>query len=321
MGWKPPRPCCAKDSSGLAFVQRLGGLARSFRIMQRLARSGFGVAVLWLALAGPGAQAAPEPERAPPALAVHSATLTYQLYTAGLHPLDFSVELALEAGRYDVAVRGETKGLIDFFVRWVSHSVTEGQLLNHRPQPQLVRMLNRFHGTPRRVSIDYATGAPVASVEPPPTQDDRDPVTPEQQKGTIDPVSAVLDLAERVAHGEGCGATERVFDGRRRFDILVGDLGMQMLDRNSRSPYAGMAQVCDFTIDKIAGFNRRPSTGSGYDTAQPEKVVYRSWSMPLLPGLPALPVRIRGEGSLGPFTLYLTSVVPGTPRPSMADLQ
>jgi hypothetical protein len=32
-------------------------------------------------------------------------------------------------------------------------------------------------------------------------------------------------------------------------------------------------------------------------------------------------VRIRGEGSIGTFTLYLTAIVPGTPRPSMADLQ
>jgi hypothetical protein len=287
----------------------------------RRARSALSLAAVWLALASPMAEAAPEPEQGAPALPVHSATLTYQLYTVGLHPLDFAVELALDAGRYDIAVRGETKGLIDFFVRWVSHSVTQGQIVGHRPVPQLVRSLNRFHGTPRRVSIDYASGMPVANVDPPPTRDDRDPVTPEQQQNTIDPVSAVLDLAERLAHGEGCHAQERVFDGRRRFDLLVSDGGMQPLERNSRSPFAGMAQVCDFTIDKIAGFNRRPSSGSDYDQSQPEKVVYRSWSMPVLAGLPAMPVRIRGEGSLGTFTLYLTAVVPGTPRPSVADLQ
>jgi len=278
---------------------------------------GWAAAGLLLAAA---ADAAPETARVPPGGAVHSATLSYQLYTIGLHPLDFSVALALDSDRYDIALRGTTKGVVDFFMRWVSSSLAEGQLVGHRPAPQLLRSLNRFHGTPRRVTIDYASGVPVATVDPPPTSDDRDPVTPEQQKNTVDPLSAVLDLVQRVAHGEGCQATERVFDGRRRFDIAVSDAGMQTLEPNRHSPYDGVAQVCDFSIEKIAGFNRRPSSG-GYDQAQPEKVVYRSWAMRVLPGLPALPVRIRGEGSLGAFTLYLTAVVPGTPRPSVADLQ
>jgi hypothetical protein len=287
-------------------------------MVRRPLPSCLGLATAALLLAAP-AQAAPE-ERAPPVGIVHSATLSYQLYTIGLHPIDFSVAIALDGGRYDIAVRGETKGVVDFFMRWVSSTLAEGQLVGHRPVPQLLRSLNRFHGNPRRVSIDYSGGAPVATVDPPPTDDDRDPVTPEQQKNTLDPLSAVLDLVQRVAHGEGCQATERVFDGRRRFDMLVGDAGMQRLEPNRHSPYDGVAHVCDFSIEKIAGFNRRPRAG-GYDQAQPEKVVYRSWSMPVLPGLPAVPVRIRGEGSLGAFTLYLTAVVPGTPRPSLADLQ
>ena len=74
--------------------------------------------------------------------------------------------------------------------------------------------------------------------------------------------------------------------------VVVTDAGMQHLERSSRSPYEGMAQVCDFTIDKIAGFNRRPNAG-GYDASQPEKVVYRSWSMVVLPGLPPMPVQRR----------------------------
>ena len=264
------------------------------------------------------ARAAPEAGQGGPARLVHSATLDYQLYTLGLHPLDFSVDVALETGRYELAVRGQTKGLVDFFLRWVSHSVTEGRFIGHRPTPLLARSLNRFHDTPRRVVIDYATGEPVASVDPPPTGDDRDPVTPGQRQDTIDPISAVLDLAERVAHGEGCRARERVFDGRRRFVIVVSDAGMQQLERNGRSSFAGMARVCDFAIERIAGFNRR--TGAGYDRGEPEKVVYRSWSMTVLPGLPPVPVRIRGEGSLGAFYLYLTGVIPGTRRPGVADL-
>src|SRR3954471_10725378 len=107
MGGKPPNPCWSEDSSGWAWLQRLGRLARSSRMVRRRLPSCLGLAAAGLFLAAP-AQAAPE-ERAPPAGIVHSATLSYQLYTIGLHPIDFSVALALDGGRYDIAVHGQTK--------------------------------------------------------------------------------------------------------------------------------------------------------------------------------------------------------------------
>jgi hypothetical protein len=259
----------------------------------------------WAYVAGPAAPA--------PATAT-VATLDYQLYAAGLHPLDFSVDIALESDRYVVAVQGQTKGVVDFFVRWISHSVTEGRLVEGRTEPVLSRSLNRFHGTPRRIAIAYHDGMPVATVDPPPQDDDRDPVTPQQMRNTRDATSAVLDLILQVAHGAGCDTRERVFDGRRRFDLVVSDHGVAPVAATQISPYAGDARRCDFTMERIAGFNRRK--GEGYDASQPEETVYRTWSLPVLPGLPALPVRLDGEGSLGRFHLYLVAAHLSDRRPN-----
>ena len=285
----------------------------------RLVRLGVALLAAFCA-AGLTASAAPEPgELGGPARAPHMATLEYQLYSVGLHPLDFTVDVALESGRYEIAVRGHTLGIVDFFVRWVTHSVTEGGFVAGRPAPTLSRSVNRFHGTPRRIDLAYHDGTPTASVDPPPQDDDRDPVRPDQIEGTLDSSSAALDVVMRVAHGESCQARERVFDGRRRFDMVVTDRGTARLEANKYSAFAGPAQVCDFTIERIAGFNRRRSTG--YDSAQPEEAVYRSWSMVVLPGLPALPVRLEGDGSLGAFHLYLVAAHPSDQRPSFADLK
>lgn len=276
----------------------------------------FVLPVGWALAAAPQAQDIGKPEVPPPA--IHMARFDYQLYTAGLHPIDFSVDVALDPEHYAIAVQGHTQGVVDFFVRWISHTVTLGRLVEGHAVPVTSRSLNRFHGTPRRISMDYRDGVPVTKVDPPLQQDDRDPVTPDEIPGTLDSTSAALDLVLRVAQGESCEARERVFDGRRRFDMVVSDRGVARLAANQYSPFGGEARVCDFTIQRIAGFNRRPSRG--YESEQPAEVIYRSWSMAVLPGLPAMPVRLEGDGSLGHFHLYLVAAHPSDRTPSVADL-
>jgi hypothetical protein len=276
-----------------------------------------GLFALLLASSAPAAAALETGPSAGPAQP-RAASLFYRLYAAGMNPIEFTVDATLDPQSYSLAVQGHTNGVIDLFVRWTSHSVTEGRLVAGEPRPILTRSVNSFHGKPRRITIDYRSGQPVASVEPPPDEDDRDPVLPEQMRNTMDATSAVLNLIQRLALTQSCRGQERVFDGRRRFDLLVSDAGVQYLEQDSRSPYSGVSHVCDFRVDRIAGYNRRNS--DRYEQ-QPKDAVYRTWSAEVLPGFPAVPIRLEGEGSLGTFRLYLVSAKAGARRPSMADLE
>ncbi len=253
-----------------------------------------------------GAQAAAEKNPAPAyaALTGSGLALDYEIYLGGLHAGSLSVSLKTENGGHNYLMQAttRTRGAIDFFVGFLSKARTSGLIAgNARPSPLRHRTDNIWRGDKRFVDNTYLRDGRVKNRHFPSAEaDDRDPVPPELQRNTVDPLTASLRLA--IAAGEGCTAIVAVFDGRRRYNLRQSP-APKAQKRISGPVFKGEARPCRIALERITGFSRRPWYDPGDDA---EEVTM--WYAPLIDGLPPVPVRL--EAAAGPATtlIHLTGI-------------
>ncbi|MDH3475147.1 MAG: DUF3108 domain-containing protein [Rhodospirillales bacterium] len=229
--------------------------------------------------------------------------LAYRVYAGGFHALSFRTEVSLGSESYAARLAARSDGLLDALLRFSLEAEVAGRALAGGLAPTRFRSANRWRESGERlVEISYAPdGLPEARVEPPAEQDERDPVPDGLRRGTLDPISAVLSLVRGLAEHGRCEAKARVFDGRRRFDLLASDLGEAELAPSPAAPFAGKATRCRIGFRPVSGFwkdDRRADAG----TREIEVYLAR-----VVPGGPPVPVRLEAQNDFGALRIHLVS--------------
>lgn len=259
-----------------------------------------GSVALFLAAAIPGGAraAALEPGRV---------ALTYEVYSGGFHLLTVDLDLAMVGERYGVTTRLQTAGFLSWFLTWSQVSASEGTILNDTMAPVRHRSEGQVRGRKRSVEIDYDKGQVSAvRVDPPPVDDeDRDEVPLAMQREGVDPMSAILGAVQRLSAGRGCDGRLPVFDGRRRYDLILTDRGRRDMPETRYSMFAGEAVQCDFTYEPIAGhIRRRPDPERNEKRSIQSGRVYAA----VATGSLVMPVRVEIDGDWGITVAHLRDV-------------
>jgi hypothetical protein len=242
-----------------------------------------------------------------PSRADEPVMLAYQVYFGGLKALALDATVDLAADRYRVRLDAHTEGFIDWLVGWTAEATSEGAIREAVVRPARHISRSVVHGTPRDVTLTFHTdGAIDAAVEPSAEADEREPVTSEQMRGALDPISAVLTairaLGARARHS--CAQRLPVFDGRRRFDLAFSDGGDARLASSPYGSFSGEATLCLFRYIRVAGYE----TSGRWNNPHDRDRIYRVWLAPVVRGLPPIPVRIEAEGTFGLLIVHLVSV-------------
>jgi len=269
-------------------------IERVTRNARRLARGGVLAATLAGAIAVPARAGAPT-------------TLAYQVYFGGLKTLALDAAIETAGDRYRVRLEAHTEGFIDWLIGWTARATSDGAILDDAVRP--ARHVNRsvVRGSRRDVTLTFrADGAIDATVEPSAEADAREPVTPAQMHGALDPISAVLAATRTLGVRHSCAQRLPVFDGRRRFDLAFSDGGGTVLAPSAYGSFSGKATLCLFRYIPVAGF-QASRRGDGRDR------VYRVWLAPVVDGLPPLPVRIEADTAFGLVIVHLVGSG-GTPQ-------
>jgi hypothetical protein len=272
----------------------------------RTARRALRARVLTTALAGLLAGAGPSRADAPSAAA--PASLTYQVYFGGLRALALRAEIGVSGDFYRVRLEARTQGMIDWVVDWTARAWSEGAIRGGALQPARHVTESMMRGSRRDAALTFQPDGSIDTlVVPSAADDDREPVTPEQERGALDPISAVLIAARVVAAQHSCDQRLPVFDGRRRYDLEFRDGGREVLKASEYSNFSGEATLCLFRYVRIAGYQK---TGR-WNNPRDHDRIYRTWLAPVVSGLPPLPVRIEAEGAFGTVLVHLV----GTGQP------
>ncbi|WP_119167305.1 DUF3108 domain-containing protein [Algihabitans albus] len=264
----------------LAKSQRTGSLRRaSFALLASV-----GTLVL-----GGSALAQLEPPAFPEPLQPGAMEATYQVYSGGLRALTLQLRYDGSVGeRYDARFHARSDGFLANFFTFRLDSEAEGLRTEDGLAPLSFRTEARWEDNdPRSVALTYGPdGAVSAEVVPPPEDDERSRVPDDARRGTLDPISAVVHLIEASTQAGICSGEARIFDGRRRLDVVAQSLGSAVLEERSYAIYSGRAQVCRINLEPVTGFWESEERRERY----PAEI--RVFLAEVEEGRPALPVRI-----------------------------
>jgi hypothetical protein len=235
---------------------------------------------------------------------------SYTAYWSGftMATLDASIEFGPET--YRVAALMRTAGLLATFVRGEQTTLVEGRVQPAATPlalaPQRFSMEGRWRNRVRQVAMAWTGGQPeILSLQPANTEE-REPVPPELQRGTVDTLTALAALVRQAATTGRCDGAAHVFDGRRRSDFTAVTEGTETLDANRWSGFAGPALRCRFEGRQVAGFWKEQDREAA---AQPRGGT--AWFASPGPGLPMIPVRIEADSNWGTVYVHMTRAAPG----------
>jgi hypothetical protein len=238
-----------------------------------------------------GAVAASEPP---------SAVLEYEVRYGPLQVMAFRTTARFESGGYQARTDVRTVGIVGALFPWTATSSASGIRNNGAMQPRHFYTAGEYRGVQRVAEIEYDAGGGVrARIDPPPEADDRDPVAASMQHATIDPITAGL-----AAVTSGCRGTQRIFDGRRRFDLVLSDLGETDTPSSRHTMYSGRSRHCRGMVKPLGGFWRSAPN----QDERPTQV--DAWIAAPRPGMGAVPVYLEVSAPRGTLAIHLAATKP-----------
>jgi hypothetical protein len=156
---------------------------------------------------------------------------------------------------YSAKSHFETSGIVSVFWNAIIDATANGRITPHGLAPNEYDSYYRRSETKKeRVKVTFANGDATTFADPP-YNATQWPVTADQKRDAVDPMSAVtLILAGVKADAANpCGTVAPVFDGRRRYDITfryVKDEPVKL----ANGLYNGRAHLCELHYNQIAGF-------------------------------------------------------------------
>ena len=217
--------------------------------------------------------------------------LEYRILLGGFSAGSIRLRAAVTPRDYDLVAWTRSVGALDLVLGFRSRAASFGTLDGGDPTPRRHMAENRWMGEARRVRNDYDPTGRVSNLAIPGAEDDdRDPVPPGRQRGTLDPLSAALKIARAAQGAEPCRQTIAVFDGRRRYDLM---LSPAVRSEITGPLFKGPARSCEIALRRIVGFSRNPWLPHATDLE-----TLRLWFAPPAPGLPAIPVRLEADAGL-----------------------
>lgn len=211
------------------------------------------LAVAALSLPAAGDQAKPAKVAAVEAGSSLGVAYTISFWGIAFGHTDFNSKFHQEA--YSTTSHFETSGIVSAFWNAKIEANSNGQVSPKGLEPAVYNSLyQRGSDKHERVKVTFTGADPTVEADPPYNLAQY-PVTTEQKKEALDPLSAVtLVLAGIKADAANpCGTVAPVFDGRRRYNIEFKYLKDEKPDVDVGLAH-GKAHLCEMHYNQIAGF-------------------------------------------------------------------
>ena len=233
-------------------------------------------------------------------------SLGFEAYIGGFSALSLGVEAGLKPRAYTVDFRFGTRGVASWLVDWTMKSYSRGVFREGRMVPASAGADSSWNGRQRITRLFYGNdGSVSAHLVPPAREDDeRTPVPEHVKRGAVDLSTALFATLDAVERDGSCKQRAKVFDGRRRYDLVFEDGGKGAIAAGAPAIYHGPTLLCRLGIEPVAGF--RPA-GSRLDWATGDEALIHVAQV--FDGAPPVPVAIEYETRLGLLRAYLTDAL------------
>ena len=207
-------------------------------------------------------EAGPPPTMPAPAAQGPSSTvqLVWQVYLGGFNLGNIGIKSSFTGNTYASVSRLKTAGVVNSFYEAVIDATSTGVVAGTTLQPQKYNSNTNNEKQNQKVDLTY-TASGIQLFAEPAYNVDKYPVTEDQKRGTLDPLSGLAFSLSGVSMSSAkpCGDTVRVFDGRRRYDIELTFVGNDKVKTDGG--YSGPAVKCTVVYKQLAGF--KPNLNKG----------------------------------------------------------
>ena len=234
----------------------------------------------------------------------------YDVYVGGVHLVAAQIWFEEQGNTYHAIVKANTHGIWGRFFPW--HTVLEsyGSISGDRFVPQKFFTRDEWEHKAKMTALDFdGKGGIKANFDPPNTDKNREIVTPEQQQGALDPVTALLQMLAHIAVEKSCAMPVPVFDGKRRFDITGRDAPAETTEGDDYGVYSGKARVCNAYFKMISGEWKDGEHARFWQKTEtePGREPFHIWLASPDPRLPEIPVRLESGSIAGLVVVHLSS--------------
>ena len=207
--------------------------------------------------------------------AAHAATpsgvsvLTYNIYLGGIEMIRMDFELGLSVRRYDMELRFEPSSFMGRLFTWSMKAYSRGGHRDLRLAPEQAGHENTWRSRRRWVELRYKGGRTVVTGADPKPADRGPRLVPDNlRRGTLDLAAAILHIAVAVQNGDPCKGRVPVYDGRRRYNLVLSPAGNDEIVRSRYSAFEGKALNCSVMMEQLNGF-RDPESFPRLSREQP----------------------------------------------------
>lgn len=235
---------------------------------------------------------------------LHLAEINFGLYTFGAKGMDVTMTVRRQDDSLQVDTAMRSAGLLNFATRFTMTGQLAARIEGERYLPS--RYASDSDGTwsKRVVRMSWGSdGLPVATVEPPNDEDDREDVPDALKRNTLDPTTAMMARLLQAGAATPCRGSDAVYDGRRRYNTHFTLLGPDTVPPHNRSAYSGPAIKCQMKIEPVAGYSRKFLAEWSEKDEEPVTV----WLVQP-PGYTAwVPVQLESTSRLGAVRAWISS--------------
>ncbi|HEX3808716.1 MAG TPA: DUF3108 domain-containing protein [Rhizomicrobium sp.] len=195
-----------------------------------------------------------------PAFAAEPSTLDAN-YTIAFWAVPFghtSYQGKFAGGGYSAGSHFETSGVVSVFWNSIIDATVSGHISGRDVHPAVYDSYTRRSSKKvQQVKVTF-DGAMPSTYANPAYNTTKYPVTDEQKKGSVDPMSAISTILAGVTATDAnpCGSGVRVFDGRRRYDVLFTYL-KDVPAKMDNGLFNGTAHLCQIHYNEIAGYKQK----------------------------------------------------------------
>jgi hypothetical protein len=238
---------------------------------------------------------------APPGVTETPLRLNYTGYFGGLEAVEVDISIALEKDKYDITSVTRSTGFLDYLSSF--RSQVRGLGAWPFGPDQRFWLVGEYSGKKRQIELQRLPSASFhVAITPPIPIDERDPVPPQLQKNSFDPIAAYVKIAMQPSAANMCAGMVPIYNGTIRSDIEIRHIGREQLQPSPYSSFEGQAERCRLTYTVRAGAYKKSWLGRSDSAPVIDVWVARRDDVALW-----LPVRVRSETDLATVFLHLTS--------------
>ena len=178
-----------------------------------------------------------------PAPATEPINTIYDLYLGGIKAGELTIDASYDAERYKAFSVLRTAGIVGAVYKASFEAETQGRLTDTGLVPDRFSANSRMKKKQQAVEMLYDGVAPKSVSAEPAFIPKPWEIEPTEQSGTIDPITAAIAHLAPMPRANICNRTVEVYDGRRRYAIVMG-----------KPEQDGKRIKCPAKYQRVAGF-------------------------------------------------------------------